>query len=138
MGGFFDGIVLHQLLRWHHVVSDKVAPTDVAGLELNTLADGIFHGAMWLIVLAGVLLLARDLGRRPQAAVRRLIAGSLIGFGAFNVVDEVIFHTVLGLHHIRPGTDYLFWDLAFTAWGLAMIAAGWWLVRGPGSPADAR
>jgi Predicted membrane protein (DUF2243) len=44
-GGFFDGIVLHQILQWHHLLTstgDHPATT-VAGLEDNTLADGFFH-----------------------------------------------------------------------------------------------
>jgi uncharacterized membrane protein len=44
-GGFIDGIVLHQPLQWHHMVSDvDEYPTNtVAGLEVNTLVDGFFH-----------------------------------------------------------------------------------------------
>ena len=53
-GGFIDGIVLHQILQWHHMVSDVRLPTTtVAGLEVNTLADGFFHAATWFFVLAG-------------------------------------------------------------------------------------
>ncbi len=138
MGGFFDGIVLHQILRWHHIVSASVPPDDLAGLEVNTLADGIFHAAMWVIVAVGVMLLAGQIGARGQhRTVGALVAGSLIGFGLFNVVDEIVFHALLELHHIRPGPDYLFWDLAFTGWGGAMIAAGSWFLRA-GRASDAR
>src|SRR5215218_1610850 len=54
LGGFVDGIVLHQILQWHHMVSavDDAPVTTVAGLEVNTLADGFFHLATWLLVLA--------------------------------------------------------------------------------------
>src|SRR5688500_2753101 len=54
LGGFVDGIVLHQILQWHHMVSSvDGAPTDtVMGLEVNTLADGFFHLATWLLVVA--------------------------------------------------------------------------------------
>ena len=130
VGGFFDGIVLHQVLQWHHVVSTKVPPSDLPALQLNTLADGIFHGSMWLITVLGIVLLTRELGaQRQPGAVRRVIAAGLIGFGAFNVTDEIVFHALLDLHHIRHGPDYLLWDLAFAAWGVAMIAIGWRLLR---------
>ena len=45
LGGFVDGIVLHQILQWHHIVSDvdRYPVTTVAGLEINTLSDGLFH-----------------------------------------------------------------------------------------------
>jgi hypothetical protein len=47
LGGFLDGIVLHQILQWHHMLTDTGdhPMTTVAGLEANTLADGFFHAA---------------------------------------------------------------------------------------------
>ena len=55
LGGFVDGIVLHQILQWHHMVSHVEAfPVGtVAGLEVNRLADGFFHMGTWLLVVAG-------------------------------------------------------------------------------------
>ena len=55
LGGFVDGIILHQVLQWHHMISDveKYPTTTVAGLQVNTLADGFFHLATWFLVLAG-------------------------------------------------------------------------------------
>lgn len=45
LGGFFDGIVLHQILQWHHMMSDTAGypVTTLRGLEVNTVADGFFH-----------------------------------------------------------------------------------------------
>jgi Predicted membrane protein (DUF2243) len=45
LGGFIDGIVLHQILQWHHMLTDTGdhPSNTVAGLEANTLADGFFH-----------------------------------------------------------------------------------------------
>ena len=47
LGGFVDGIVLHQILQWHHLLTSEGSypATTVAGLEANTLADGLFHAA---------------------------------------------------------------------------------------------
>jgi uncharacterized membrane protein len=47
LGGFVDGIVLHQILQWHHMLSSEGShpTTTVAGLETNTLWDGLFHAA---------------------------------------------------------------------------------------------
>jgi hypothetical protein len=42
LGGFIDGIVLHQILRWHHMLTGDNGgePMDtLAGLETNTLID---------------------------------------------------------------------------------------------------
>jgi uncharacterized membrane protein len=52
LGGFVDGILLHQVLQWHHLLSStdsdnigvRYYPTDtVDGLRMNTLGDGAFH-----------------------------------------------------------------------------------------------
>jgi uncharacterized membrane protein len=44
LGGFFDGIVLHQILQWHHMLTSAGYRADsVHNLEVNTLWDGIFH-----------------------------------------------------------------------------------------------
>ncbi|MGL5793714.1 MAG: DUF2243 domain-containing protein, partial [Waterburya sp.] len=37
--GFFDGIVFHQLLQWHHMFSNIESTQTIAGLELNTIGD---------------------------------------------------------------------------------------------------
>ena len=38
LGGFVDGILLHQILQWHHMLSSAgVPPDNLANLEINTL-----------------------------------------------------------------------------------------------------
>ena len=124
LGGLFDGIVLHQILQWHHLVSTQMPVVDLASLEANTLADGVFHQAMWLVTVAGVALLYVEMARPDRVARGTFLGGALIGWGSFNVADEVVFHVALDLHHIRPGPDVVLWDLAFTTWGLGMVAVG--------------
>jgi uncharacterized membrane protein len=53
LGGFFDGIVLHQILQWHHMISNtgKGSMRTVAGLVANTLGDGLFHASAFIVVL---------------------------------------------------------------------------------------
>jgi uncharacterized membrane protein len=61
LGGFVDGIVLHQLLQWHHLLTatgDHPVDT-VRGLEQNTVADGLFHVLAWLFVVVGTSLAVR-------------------------------------------------------------------------------
>lgn len=37
LGGFFDGIALHQLLQWHHLLTSAGYPPDsVENLDVNT------------------------------------------------------------------------------------------------------
>src|SRR4051794_36552886 len=32
LGGFVDGILLHQILQWHNMLSSKVAPSDLVAM----------------------------------------------------------------------------------------------------------
>lgn len=133
LGGFIDGIVLHQILQWHHMLTDTGDhPRDtVAGLEANTLADGFFHLATWIFVVTAMLLTVRAWQRRELAPPWRAHFGMLLaGWGVFNVVEGLIDHQLLGIHHVRDDLGApLGWDLAFLAFGAALIAAGVALAR---------
>jgi uncharacterized membrane protein len=124
LGGLVDGIVLHQILQWHHLVSAETSADDLEGLEHNTLADGLFHAATLVVLVAGVVLLWRAALTPAAGWSRHAIAGALVGWGAFNIVDEVVFHLLLDLHHIRMVDDYLVYDLGFALLGAALIAVG--------------
>ncbi|MCO5963682.1 DUF2243 domain-containing protein [Sinorhizobium meliloti] len=52
IGGFFDGILLHQILRWHHLLSGIAVRA--ADLQLQVMADGFFHLTMYVLLLAGL------------------------------------------------------------------------------------
>lgn len=131
MGGFFDGIVLHQILQWHHMVSNRVPPTSVAGLEVNTLGDGLFHAATYVFVIVGLSLLWSVARRRHEPwPVSVLVGLFLLGWGLFNLTEGLIDHHLLQIHHVRPGENQLAWDLAFLAWGAVMLVGGWLLARG--------
>ena len=133
LGGFLDGIVMHQILQWHHLVSDTEGnPTNtVDGLEANTLADGFFHAATWLLVVAGMVLAIRAWQRGDIAPPWRAHIGLLlVGWGVFNIVDSALNHHLLGIHHIRDDLGGpLGWDLGFLAFGGLLVAAGWLLAR---------
>ena len=130
LGGFVDGIVLHQLLQWHHLLSSTDGyPVDtVDGLRMNTLADGAFHVVTWLAVLVGVALLHSRAAVSPHRS-RALWGWILVGWGAFNLVEGTIDHHLLGIHHVRGGPHQTVWDLAFLALGAVLVAAGWALQR---------
>ena len=132
LGGFAGGIVLHQILQWHHMISSTSrGPMDtVAGLEANTLADGLFHAATWLLTAVGVWWLWRTISRRRVALDRQFFGWLLFGWGLFNVLDEVVFHALLNLHHIREGTNELAYDMGFLAIGVTQMVVGWLLTRG--------
>ena len=138
LGGFFDGILLHQILQWHHMVSTPTPPETVENLKLNTFADGLFHAATWVITVVGVfILLASSGARHERGATGRFWGGSLIGWGLFNVVEGIVDHHVLNLHHVRPGPEQGLYDVGFLAWGGLMLLVGLRLARGAAANREA-
>lgn len=133
LGGFFDGIVLHQLLQWHHMLSSWYPITSIQNLELNTLWDGVFHSATYVFITVGLFILWRSAHRRHLYWSHKLMAGTLlVGWGLFNVIEGIIDHQLLGVHHVNervPREQWIYWDIAFLAWGLAMLISGWLLIR---------
>jgi uncharacterized membrane protein len=138
LGGFIDGIVLHQILQWHHMLTGESGGepmTTVSGLEANTMVDGFFHLATWLLVMAATVLIIRAWQRGELAPPWRAHLGMLLaGWGAFNLVEGLIDHQLLGIHHVRDDLGApLAWDLAFLAFGVVLVAVGLALSRADGS-----
>lgn len=102
-------------------------------MVFNMRADGWFHAAVLLITIAGVLLLYRA-GRTGASFPpgRWFLGLLLIGWGAFNLVEGIINHHLLRLHHVRdlpahvPVYDYAFLALA----GFGFVVLGWIFTRG--------
>jgi uncharacterized membrane protein len=106
LGGFFDGIILHQLLQWHHLLSNVFPEETVAALRFQVLADGLFHVLTYAFTALGLWLLWTARGALPGAGARqRVIAAGLIGFWVWHIADAVIFHWGLRLHRIRMDAD---------------------------------
>ena len=134
IGGFFDGIVLHQVLQWHHMVTSAGYPPDsVENLKVNTFFDGLFHATTYAFVLIGLVLLWRTARRSHLRWSSKLLGGTvLMGFGLFNLVEGIVDHHILGIHHVNetvPRPRWIYWDLGFLVWGAAMLAGGWLLWR---------
>jgi uncharacterized membrane protein len=139
LGGFFDGILLHQVLQWHHLLSAVDDPR-VQPMRVQLMADGLFHLAMYGLLAMGLWQLARARGAAAgspsTAGVRSRSDGFgarlLLGFGAWHVADIVLNHWLLVLHRTRMGVDNpLAWDLAWLfVFGLLPLALGaLWLRR---------
>jgi uncharacterized membrane protein len=133
LGGFFDGIVLHQLLQWHHMLSAEYPPDSVQNLKLNTLWDGIFHASTYLFTACGLFLLWRYSRRNHIRWSGKLLPGAmLMGFGLFNLVEGLIDHQILGIHHVNETVareQWIYWDIGFLVWGAAMLVGGWFLLK---------
>jgi uncharacterized membrane protein len=133
LGGFVDGIVLHQMLQWHHMLTSEGSypDTTVAGLETNILWDGIFHAATWVTVLAGLWMLwQRSDSWSWGISGRAFVGWMLVGWGLFNVVEGIVDHHLLTIHHVREGVNNQWvYDVAFLVFGAALIIGGWLFVR---------
>ena len=139
LGGFVDGIVLHQVLQWHHMLSafdhQHYPTTTVDGLEVNTLWDGLFHMATWAATVTGLGLLFRagykhEFDRTVAWSTPAFIGSLLAGWGLFNVVEGAVNHHLIGAHHVRDDLGGpLSWDLGFLALGMGLVIAGAVLIR---------
>lgn len=126
MGGFFDGILLHQILQWHHLLS--AIQTGVLGdLRVQVAVDGLFHALMYVLAAAGLWVLYRARANGPTKSMRPLWPAFWMGFGAWHIVDAVFSHWITGIHRIKMDSDTpLFWDLAWlVVFGLMPFILGW-------------
>lgn len=128
LGGFFDGILLHQILQWHHLLS--LVP-EVSSLRLQVLWDGYFHALMYLVAAVGLWGLWSARGALMEARVAQVAGAVLVGFGLWHVLDGVLSHWVLGIHRIKlDSPDPLIWDLVWLfAFGLLPLFVGSLLLR---------
>jgi uncharacterized membrane protein len=133
LGGFLDGIVLHQILQWHHMVSHvpQYPVTTVAGLEVNTFADGLFHISAWLFVLLASIAALRAWRQGRLAPSWSFHFGLVfVGWGVFNLVEGVVDHQILGIHHVRDDLGGPpSWDIGFLMFGALLVLGGWALHR---------
>jgi uncharacterized membrane protein len=141
MGGFVDGIVLHQIMQWHNMLSNVFPPHTMDHMRLNMTWDGLFHALTWVITLVGILLLRSAAAARAAMPSLQAFSGQLIlGWGVFNLIEGVIDHQILGLHNVREVPNYTVYNLTFLAiGGVLFILLGWLLMRaGSRAGAEAR
>ncbi|WP_311210043.1 MULTISPECIES: DUF2243 domain-containing protein [unclassified Aeromicrobium] len=125
-GGFVDGIVLHQILQWHHMLSHREPATTLAGLELNSVADGFFHAVTWLFVLLGSFVLVRESRRHGPPDLATHVGLLLVGWGSFNLVEGTVNHHLLRIHHVRDDLGGpVSWDVGFLALSVLLLVLGW-------------
>ena len=131
LGGFFDGIVFHQILQWHNMLSGWIPPDDLVSVKVNMVWDGYFHLAVWLITIAGLAVLLQAVARTPGPFPSRYVVGALLaGWGIFNLAEGIIDHHVLGVHRVHPASDMaMAWDIGFLASGIVLIVVGALIAR---------
>jgi uncharacterized membrane protein len=120
--GAFDGVVFHQLLQWHSVYMDTHRHGQI-------VSDGLFHAFTVFALVTAAMLLWR--AGHPSDIVRGkrlLLGGVLIGGGGFNLVEGLVNHQILQIHHVREGVpNVLTYDLAFLASGVVLGVIGFYI-----------
>lgn len=130
LGGFIDGIFLHQILQTHEMLSNKIPATDYVGKSVNMFWDGIFHAFCLIVTMIGIILLWKATKRGDTAHSGRLLfAGLLAGWAVFNIVEGVIDHQILQLHNVieyaqdhAPG-NYIFLGISVVMFIVAYCIA---------------
>jgi uncharacterized membrane protein len=137
LGGFVDGILFHQVLQWHNMLSSVRPPANLVAMKYNMLWDGLFHAFAWTMTAVGIGRLWRA-GQRPDVAwsTRTLVGSLALGWGLFNVIEGLVDHHLLTIHHVHPGEGELTWDLAFLGFGLLLLGVGFALVRASARAAE--
>ncbi len=140
LGGFVDGILLHQIFQWHNMVSNWYPPTTMEIMMFNMTWDGIFHAAVWLVTLIGVLMFWSAAYHRESIPSQKAFVGAMIfGWGLFNLVEGIIDHQILGVHYVRQVPNYTVYNLTFLAiGGVVFIIIGWLLMKDNHANADVR
>ena len=126
LGGFLDGIVFHQILQLHSMLSNRLPRDSIVNLEINMFWDGLFHAGCWLLVAVGMGLLFWTLAHRRRQvppSAQAFLGALTIGWGLFNLAEGLIDHQLLALHHVHQGGD-LGWDYLFLATGVALCGGG--------------
>jgi uncharacterized membrane protein len=128
-GAFFDGILLHQVLQWHHLLS-LVQGDLYRDIRVQILADGLFHAAAYLLAAGGLALLWRGAQARP--AGRIVLGWAVLGFAAWQFADVTLVHWAIGLHRVRVDVpNPLVWDVGWLmVLGSLPLFTGLWLLRG--------
>lgn len=125
LGGFVDGILLHQIWQVHAMLSAKVPLTSMENMQTNMTADGVFHAVVWAATLIGVIMLFNSPKRSEVLFSDRVFYGSmLVGWGSFNVVEGVIDHHILQVHHVVERLGQSMWDWLFLGVSVVLVILG--------------
>jgi len=63
--------------------------------------------------------------RRDVPLSSWMLVGSLgLGRGLFNLIEGLIDHELLGIHHVVEAGNHLLWDMAFLGSGVVLILVG--------------
>ncbi len=122
--GAIDGILFHQLLKWHHVI-------DHHNHRIELFLDGVFNLFVTLLLVFACFKIFKDASNDRLSFNWRIFVGSMtMGAGAFNLLEGLIDHQLLGLHHVKPASpNWLLYDIGYLISGVILIIIGFSYVK---------
>jgi uncharacterized membrane protein len=126
IGGFIDGIVFHQILQWHGMLTNQLPPNTVDAKSINMFWDGMFHIFTLLVVLTGVIALWKvSRLNYVEKSGKLLMGGLLSGWGIFNLLEGLINHHIFNLHNVRDNVaDGDYYNYAFLLFSAILLFVG--------------
>jgi len=130
LGGFADGILFHQILQIHNMLSAWISPDEILGAKTNMFWDGLFHALTWCVTMMGLWALWKA-GCNPAVpwSGRTLVGSWFAGWGLFNLVESIIDHYILQVHHVVERLGLSIFDHLFLLSGVLFLAIGWGMIR---------
>jgi uncharacterized membrane protein len=130
MGGFVDGILFHQIFQIHSMLSVKMPQDILVNVKTSMVWDGLFHALTWVTTAVGLVVLWNAGKAIDCSWSGQTLWGSLfLGWGIFNVVEGIIDHHILGIHHVVERLGVSIYDYVFLASGVVFLIIGWSLIR---------
>ncbi len=130
MGGFVDGILFHQIFQIHSMLSAKLPLDNIVNIKTNMVWDGLFHALTWVSTAISIGLLWNAGKQRDVPWSGNTFFGSLVlGWGIFNLVEGIIDHHILGIHHVVELQGLSMYDYMFLASGVLFILIGLAFIR---------
>jgi uncharacterized membrane protein len=97
-------------------------------MSQNMTWDGLFHLATWVLTIIGIVMLRSEgRARTGPRSLSALFGQMILGWGIFNLVEGIIDHHLLELHHVRdmpahvPAYDWIFLAIG----GVLLMLLGW-------------
>jgi len=130
LGGFFDGILFHQILQIHSMLSAKLPQNQLINVKVSMIWDGLFHALTWVTTVIGVAMLWHAAKVKNCPWLGKILWGGLfLGWGIFNTIEGVINHHILGIHHVVELKGLSIYDYLFLASGVLFIIIGLLLIK---------
>lgn len=130
MGGFADGILFHQIFQIHSMLSAKMPQDVLVNVKTSMVWDGLFHALTWVTTAVGLSVLWNAGKAKDCPWSGQILWGSLfLGWGIFNVVEGVIDHHILRIHHVVERLGVSIYDYIFLASGVIFLIIGMSLIR---------